>query len=293
MTDVIYQINDGPKQLVENATSPLFVPLGETETIKAWVSRSKSYPAFDPDALAYIQRVEGPNGDNQPLEEGVRQAIDAFVVGAKADGIWDAIKASCILAGARTLDGALQPLVGPAPTNFNFVSGDYNRKTGLKGDGATKYLDSNRPGDADPLTDFHAAVWQAELAPSGFGPLIASRLPDDFANSSQIIDRQNNEDYQFLARDVVIEKSPRVANRLVALSLLGDTLTMRYADALDQETISAVDSVETTWQVLGRGNGQAHSNARLSFYSVGEALDLALLDARVTDLINAFGDTIP
>jgi hypothetical protein len=35
------------------------------------------------------------------------------------------------------------------------------------------------------------------------------------------------------------------------------------------------------------------SNARLAFYSIGESLDLALLDARVTALITAFGVAIP
>jgi hypothetical protein len=35
------------------------------------------------------------------------------------------------------------------------------------------------------------------------------------------------------------------------------------------------------------------TNARLAFYSIGESLDLALLDARVTDLINAFAAAIP
>jgi hypothetical protein len=34
-------------------------------------------------------------------------------------------------------------------------------------------------------------------------------------------------------------------------------------------------------------------NGRLAFYSIGESLDLAKLDARVTDLINAFGAAIP
>jgi hypothetical protein len=36
-----------------------------------------------------------------------------------------------------------------------------------------------------------------------------------------------------------------------------------------------------------------YSNARLAFYSIGESLDLALLDARVTALITAFGVAIP
>jgi hypothetical protein len=37
----------------------------------------------------------------------------------------------------------------------------------------------------------------------------------------------------------------------------------------------------------------AATNARLAFYSIGESLNLALLDARVTDLINAFAAAIP
>jgi hypothetical protein len=47
-----------------------------------------------------------------------------------------------------------------------------------------------------------------------------------------------------------------------------------------------------TVDVFRRGTGN-YANARLAFYSIGEYLDLALLDARVTDLINAIGAAIP
>jgi hypothetical protein len=77
----------------------------------------------DADAVAYIAAVEAADG--QALEAATRMAINSFVKGCKADGIWTAIKASCILAGARTRLGALTPLAGTAPTNFNFVDGDY------------------------------------------------------------------------------------------------------------------------------------------------------------------------
>ena len=109
--------------------------------------------SFDSDASTYIDAVE--TADGQALETGVRVAINDFVLGCKQDEIWDAIKASCILAGARTLDGALVPLVGGAPTKFNFVSGDYDRETGLVGDGSSKYLDSN--GTAATLTQQNSA----------------------------------------------------------------------------------------------------------------------------------------
>jgi hypothetical protein len=109
----------------------------------------------DPDAEAYIAAVEAADlaadPTAEPLETATKVAIHSFVKGCKADGIWPAIKASCILAGARTLNGALVPLAGTAPTNFNFISGDYNRKTGLVGDGSTKYLDSNRNDTSEPI----------------------------------------------------------------------------------------------------------------------------------------------
>jgi hypothetical protein len=48
--------------------------------------------------------------------------------------------------------------------------------------------------------------------------------------------------------------------------------------------------------VFGRNiNGSVSETGakRIAFYSIGESLDLARLDARVTDLINAFAVTIP
>ena len=121
---------------------------------------------YDTDAGNYIQAVEAADG--QALEAGTRQAINNFVIGCKQDGIWNAIKASCILSGARTLSGALVPLSGTAPTNNNFVSGDYNRKTGLVG-GSTKYLDSNRNNNADPQNNKHVSVFIENRGTLGIG----------------------------------------------------------------------------------------------------------------------------
>jgi hypothetical protein len=45
--------------------------------------------------------------------------------------------------------------------------------------------------------------------------------------------------------------------------------------------------------VFNRASSSNYSNARLAFYSIGEALNLALLDARITTLINAFAVVIP
>jgi len=113
---------------------------------------------LDPDAATYLAAVEAADGE--PLEPAVRTAISTFFRDLKAAGVFDAIKASCILCGARTITGALVPLAGAAPTaQGGWSSGDYSRTAGLTGDGAALYLDSNRSGDADPKDDNHIAVY--------------------------------------------------------------------------------------------------------------------------------------
>ena len=58
-------------------------------------------------------------------------AISQFVAGCKTDGIWDPIKACCIMAAWDGLNGALYPLKGTAPTNNNFVSGELTANDSL------------------------------------------------------------------------------------------------------------------------------------------------------------------
>jgi len=45
--------------------------------------------------------------------------------------------------------------------------------------------------------------------------------------------------------------------------------------------------------VFANSDGGLFLDCRLAFYSIGESLDLAALDARVTALINAFAAAIP
>jgi len=123
----------------------------------------KTQPPFviDPEAQKYLRAVEAVDGE--PLEQGVRLAVNDFVVGCKEDGIWNAIKASAILAGARTLGGALVPLTGGALTNNNFVSADYSRTTGLKGNGANKEISTSLDNTDLPNSEKHLSVYRSEV----------------------------------------------------------------------------------------------------------------------------------
>ena len=242
---------------------------------------------FDADAKTYITAVE--TADGQDLEPAVREAINDFVVGCKADGIWDAIKASAILAGARTLTGALVPLKGTAPTNFNFVSGDYNRTTGLVGNGITKYLDSNRNNNADPQNSKHLALYQSSLATADSLLFATSNL----SGRSALI--------SFVATGITqrINSSLAASNNGNSVGFVGGVRTTSTATAARvggadfPDTITSQVPSNEDIGVFATASGAAPTNARLAFYSIGEALDLAQLDARVTTLINAYAAEIP
>ena len=250
---------------------------------------------FDADASTYIEAVEA--ADTQALETGVRYAINDFVIGCKNDGIWDAIKASCILSGARTLDGALVPLVGTAPTNNNFVAGDYDRETGLKGDGSTKYLDSNRDVLSDPTTSSHVSVYQTQIHSNGsnFGSYIgASEAPTTQTN---IAYRASDNLIIFRSREFDLNNYYFAPANFVGLSRnSSSTKTLRNGGVTSNYSIAAIPhTVSRNFFVFAQNSGtpQLPSNARLPFYSIGESLDLALLDTRVSDLITAIGAAIP
>ena len=254
----------------------------------------------DADAVAYIAAVEAADG--QALETATRMAINSFVKGCKNDGIWPAIKASCILAGARTLAGALVPLVGTAPTNVNFVAADYNRETGLVGDGSTKYLNANRANNADPQDNNHNAVWLhsvgsneraymgTETASNGWNLIYNQGASGNFRifvrNRSTIGVGGTNSSP--LGPVPTLQKLVG-ANRPSA----NDVVVRAGASSVNIGSYPSMSAVNSSSLLIFRRDNGAYTDARLAFYSIGESLDLALLDTRVTDLINAFGAAIP
>jgi hypothetical protein len=112
---------------------------------------------YDADALSYITNVE--NSDEEDLEINVKRALNNFVIGCKQDGIWASIVGSLILGVSRKLQSALIPLKGPSITAYNFVSSDYVRKQGLKGNGINSYISLNRNNNEDPQNSKHFSVF--------------------------------------------------------------------------------------------------------------------------------------
>jgi hypothetical protein len=138
---------------------------------------------YDTDAQARIAAIEAADG--QVLETATRDAINTLVLALKAGSLWTNAAQLLLPCGPRTLSGALVPLKGAAPTNgtgsagsSQFVSGDYNRKTGL-GDASntSKFLDSNVLQNSLPATS-HALVWHGSVTESSGDRILIGHYND-------------------------------------------------------------------------------------------------------------------
>jgi len=244
---------------------------------------------IDPDAKAYILAVEAADG--QTLEAGVKKAYNTFVKGCKSDGIWDAIKASCIMAGARTLSGALVPLKGTAPTNFNFVSSDYNRETGLLGNGTTKYLDSNRNNNADPQDNFSLSVYTTvagDTVISGNSMGAGGTVINGAASLGATTGSSRN-------RSTAIFSPADTGFVGFHGTSRNDSASYNYRRLQSSQVVTQGSQTPFNGNVFVFANTgpAAWSNVRLSFYHIGESVDLEKLDSRVTTLMSNIATAIP
>ena len=248
---------------------------------------------YDVDATRYIEAVE--RADRQRLELDVRLAINAFITGCKADGIWSSIRASCLLCGARTLAGALTPLVGAAPSNGGpFVQADYTRggsAPGLKGNASTKFLNTNRADNADGQDDAHRSVWVTQLASStnnfwfyygASGATNTDHSTSPTANGMDYIRSRNGAAF--------VSGTHTTGLKAMSRSAAG---SFAWVSGPSSGTISAVSSSPTTNPVHIFGAGGRTDNrgdSRIAFYSVGSALTLSVLQSRVSTLVSAMAN---
>ena len=249
----------------------------------------------DSDVNAYILAVE--SADGQELEAGVITAVETFVLGCKSDGIWSAIKASCILAGARSLSGALKPLVGTAPTNANFITADYNRKTGLKGNASTKRLNANRLDNVDPQNSKHLSVYQTESEVRNLTGSIAKTAiaAPSAVTSSELLTFNNGR--RFRANSAAASTTDTASSLYFwGVSRSGATAQVQRFNGVNTNSSLASSTPSSgAIGVFNRGGASTSSptDARISFYSIGENIDLAKLDTRVSTLMTDLAAAIP
>jgi hypothetical protein len=150
----------------------------------ALLAATNSKPSYifnDSDAESWAELVQSAD-QGQVLENDVYAAVDTYVQNLKAAGIWSLAAQLLLLCGPRTLQGALIPLKGVAPTNVNFVSANYARKNGLgAASNTSKYLNSNVDNNSLPQTS------QAIFGYGSFSGTSAKYVGGWYGNGNNII----------------------------------------------------------------------------------------------------------
>jgi hypothetical protein len=253
----------------------------------------------DGDCLTYLAAVAAADGAG--VETGVAVAVDEFFRATKAAGVFSALKASCILCGARTITGALVPLAGSAPSaEGGWAAGDYSRTTGLQGDGNALYLDSNYLDNADDDDDNHRAVYHS--AGGDTGGLIGVRTDDGVTpfNGTHI--------FQNLTSAIARNRSTILASHSVndgtvstfsGMSRSGSSgyvfRSQGTSDVITQNSDVSARGINV--RVFGRNHDLVQNlfDGSISFYSIGTDIGsagLAALDTAVDNLLTAIGEAL-
>lgn len=277
--------------------------LGRSLLMKASnAGRLLLYPAYVHEVLDRITNADVVAGNTLGLELAVTDAFSNCLQALVADGILGVsggvlaqaaslMKASCFMMGARTLSGALVPLAAdmPAPTNINFVAGDYSRRTGL-GDpnNATKQLISNRASNADPRDNAHIAVYVTQrnkvVGVNQFLIGAGSGNPGSF----HLVDR-DSDSVQRVRSATLTTGGPIISTpTLFGASRFSSSQYIRRINGTSTTINQASDgSLAESTQIFGTTSLSSVATSRICFYTIGEALDLAILDARISALSNA------
>lgn len=269
---------------------------------------------YDADAADFIARViaaDAAAGQSGGLEQSIQNAYHTFFTGCKADaslnpGVsnFEALKSACIMAGARTRQGAILPLLSTMATITEHGTAGgwvYNRKLGLRGNGTDNYLNSNRNLDSDPQDNNSICAYLT--ANSGSGSVLGGN-PDIAGASGQtsiILIASGN--FPFRSRVSLFDstmaqtRSTTTFTGFIGLSRnLASSFTSRVLGS--NELIPAPSALPPSvpYFVFARylqGTANLFTASTISFFAIGEAVDLAALDARVTTLMNTITAAIP
>jgi hypothetical protein len=163
------------------------------------------------------------------------------------------------------------------------------------GNGSTKYLNSNRNNNADPQNSQHLSVFiSTQSTGASNGNFIAA---GDFltAGSSSLQTATSNTNMFARSRNSLGGSyTAKVTGFFGKSRSTSASFDYRFSSTTGTTSSTSETPVNDNIFVFQRNAATpSPTNARLAFYSIGESLDLAQLDTRVTTLINAFAAAIP
>jgi hypothetical protein len=242
--------------------------------------------AFDADAVLFIRRMMA--SDQKQLEPAVMTALNDFIIGLKSDGLWEDILTGCLMVGARTLRGALTDIKGVVPLyGENFVDADYNRITGLMGDGSTKSVVTTIQHTTLARDDHHLSVWATEVDTTNSGRWL---LGGTLAVNQTFLSRNSNS-------DTLRTRSATSSDGSLTGGYVPGFMGLSRNNADDYQIVggglsTTITNATTgqnnyTFRALSTGAASNYSASRLAWYSLGSSLSLTDLDARLSTVLSA------
>lgn len=272
-----------------------FAYIGNSTVTKISLGINETFFSYDPDALAHIEAVEAADGAF--LEPEVKKMLNTYVLGLKNSespnaGVsnWEAIKVHCCIPIARSLAGFLVPMKGAAPTNVNFVSGDYSRGVSLDSQ-VGKYI--RLPFTLqDTAVDNISTSAYCVSAPTNegiFGIIGAGNVTSEGnvriginANPNMLIRNRNT--------NVHTGAGKGNATGFIGTSRhIPSAFVSRYTGENYTSNLSATAAIEATYfnfYSINGDNGSPGSGGRYVLALAGEAIDLATVDAAQSQLIS-------
>ena len=260
------------------------VYLGATEINLAYFGATQVYTssAFSAEAQNYFDRLDTA-GDTTYVDykQPLANYIDSLVTLGGA--YWDDMGSAASFVGVG-IQGVTVPLKSTmtALTNNNFVAGDLDPLTGLKGDASTKYLDTGSKFNDFPQNDFSMSANITEfiqettngnyLIYQSFGDGISqiATQNDQGVNPNNLITRCNtrNGENNF---DIGNLEDFYGINRTVSTEY-----SVQYGASSKTVTESSQAPANQIISIFGAST-EVKSNARMATYHIGPALNLATL----------------
>lgn len=258
--------------------------------------RPDRFAGFDPDAKTYLQAVEAADGAQ--LEPQVLTAINTFIVGLKDDGLWSAIGAACVLAGARTLAGCLTPLRGVAPTQNSFLASDYDRRAGLAGNGLSKYINTGYSHTAAAQNNKHVSALVTVRGSTSSNECFVGIGSFNYTGSTNIGNRNDaNADSRFaVSVDNFAYRNGRPAGFYGATRNESTGFGFRVGGVDGTSGLNSQTHRSGNYFAFATNinNGPSQfSPCRLYWYSAGTDLSLPILEARLATLKTALDSFFP
>ncbi len=244
-------------------------------------------------ATDYFARLDAVGARIRAYDKANANLIDALV--ELGGAYWDTAGTITTLC-AKGFDGLTVPLrdgmnVG---TPFEFEASDLNVKTGLKGDGSSKYIDSNRNNNADGQDDQSMGVYISQKMTNnliGTGIIGATTtnpsaiLQGGTGSNRREFRSQNNNNFTLTNDDwsetlgyVAIS---RASDDEFAVRIDGDN----YTASINSQSPSS-GSVGVFVRLDSDNNpGAGYTNMGASIYHIGPALDLETLDGILTQFM--------